>query len=318
MQKLIVLKILQNCRSHPKYPFALLLFLLFFGLKRFLQYAFRFRNRRKWNHLPRTPISSKRDDQDPVSTDFSPFPSARLDVSDIQALLPPASKYEDFLVRFEPFADYRNQLAEELKRRPAKNGRLTRSALILINNMTMTRLVPKFQELTWKSRKERRELLGVKGGLDFYEKRCLAVIYEFEEHMNQEISKIISEFLISYEFYQQSLIFYMENDEEFQKTVLMAFEKVKVANKKKAVDLSEEQVTKILQRQIKIFESNPRKGDSALDEETRAPVRQMLATDMIFWEFGVEEEDILLNIIENNWETHKQIGQLLEYWKNII
>jgi hypothetical protein len=210
---------------------------------------------------------------------------------------------------------YRGKVKEILKSEPEDpNVMLSKEVLLLLNEWFIAAYIRHFRETVVKNRKARRSFLEKGSEADFaeYAKCCLSELQEFDDGMAQNTEDILVEAGIDSERYHGALQYYTTIDKEFYVMIMMMFEKLKVANRRKQVDIEYERGKEILKRQIAIMQAEEPKL-LAVEEEQRGPVKQILMNDTIWFEFRIEEEDFLLNQIEKAWEQNEDFLNLVNH-----
>ena len=217
------------------------------------------------------------------------------------------------LTVIESVSVYRSRLKDAMKKEEP-NAMLTKEVLLILNEWFISAYLPHFRQVTVSNRKTRRRFLEKNTESDFaeYAKCCLTEVHEFDEGMAQNTENILVEAGIESERYHGALQYYTTIDKEFYVMIMMMFEKLKVANRKKASDFDYQKGKQILKRQIEIMQADePRLV--IIEEEARGPVKQILMNDLIYQEFAVEEEDFLLNQIEKAWEQNEDFLVLVNH-----
>lgn len=211
---------------------------------------------------------------------------------------------------------YRLKMKEALKSE-SPDGMLSKEVLLIFNEMLIAAFLPSFKEMTFQNRKRRRGLLDAKDKFAEYASFCLEEIRDFDEGMFQSTEELLSEFGIASARYNEALSHYATVDNDFYTLIMMMFEKLKVANHSKRVDLNLEKAKEILRRQVTFM----REGDSrleALGKEETAQVKQIMMNDIIQKEFQIEEEDFLVNQIEKAWEKNEEFLLLVSSLQSLL
>lgn len=241
-----------------------------------------------------------------------------------ERILQPVRSFENALstsfIKMESIPSYKVRIFEQKKQEDLEQNMLSKELLLLLNDCIIASFIPKFKVLTDKNREKRRKFLEKRTRELFrnYEKLCLEEIENFDYGIQATTQEVLTDVNIDMNNFYTSLNYHTTIDTGFHQRFMIMYEKLKVANREKKKDLSLEKGMEILRRQIELMEMDDGRVDSLLDEETRKPIKQILVNDTIFMEFGIEEEDVLLNQIEKVWEKVPEYFELVNKLQSLF